>query len=96
MFVITVDFQIAPEHAGSFMENMLANAEASRRDEPGCRQFDVCRDPDDPGRVFLYEVYDDRDAFEAHNRSDHFRTFQSAVDGMVLSKAVRSFREVWQ
>ena len=53
---------------------MLANAKVSRETEPGCRQFDVCVEAD-TGRTFLYELYDDRAAFEAHLASAHFKAF---------------------
>jgi quinol monooxygenase YgiN len=38
---------------------------------PGCRQFDVCRDPLDPALFFLYELYDDEAAIQAHLDSPH-------------------------
>ena len=56
MYVIIVDFEIDPEQIDAFLPLMCENASASARDEPGCRQFDVCHDPDHPGHVFLYEV----------------------------------------
>lgn len=96
MFAVTVVFKMPPENAERFMGLMLANAEASRRNEPGCRQFDVCRDPRDPGTVFLYEVYDDAEAFGAHRETDHFLAFDDAVRDMVISKSVIRYPEVWQ
>jgi quinol monooxygenase YgiN len=55
----------------------------------GCRQFDVCVDPADKASVFLYEIYDDRGAFDAHLAAAHFKRFDAAVGPMVASKAVR-------
>ena len=43
---------------------VIANARASVEHEPGCSQFDVCVDPKDKSRIFLYEIYDDRAAFD--------------------------------
>ena len=48
MYVIIVDFEIDPEQIDAFLPLMCENASASARDEPGCRQFDVCHDPDTP------------------------------------------------
>lgn len=43
------------------------DAEASVTNEPGCLQFDVFVDRDhEPAREMLFEVYIDRDAFDAH------------------------------
>jgi quinol monooxygenase YgiN len=75
MYVIVVDFRIKPERIGEFMPLMLENARISRDTEPGCRQFDVCVDPADKASVFLYEIYDDRGAFDAHLAAAHFKRF---------------------
>ncbi|MGI9463684.1 MAG: putative quinol monooxygenase, partial [Aestuariivirgaceae bacterium] len=53
-----------------------------------CRRFDVCTDPDRPERVFLYEIYDDRAAFDAHLASDHFKAFDAEVVPITLDKVV--------
>ena len=63
MYVITVEFEIDPDRLEAFLPLMRDNAAASVRDEPGCRQFDVCQDPDAPNRIFLYEIYDDHASF---------------------------------
>ena len=85
-----VDFEINLEQIDAFLPLMRENASASARDEPGCRQFDVCYDPDHPGHVFLYEVYDDRAAFDAHLSTPHFKSFDAATVGMIRSKKVRA------
>ncbi len=92
MHVIVVDFKIKPERLADFMPLMLENARASRETEPGCRVFDVCVDPKKETSVFLYEVYDDRAAFDAHLETAHFKSFDAAVAPMVASKNVRTLR----
>ncbi len=91
MYVITVDFTIFTEHLATFMSLMLENARISRETEPGCRRFDVCRDPARPEHVFLYELYDDHAAFDAHLAAAHFKEFDGAVKVMVASKAVHAY-----
>ncbi|HYM47338.1 MAG TPA: antibiotic biosynthesis monooxygenase [Burkholderiaceae bacterium] len=58
----------------------------------GCIQFDVCIDPADRRRVFLYEVYIDRAAFEDHLNAEHFKTFDRTVASWVESKAVKPWQ----
>lgn len=94
MYVITVDFTIHPQHLAAFMPLMLENARISRETEAGCRRFDVCRDPAQPERVFLYELYDDRAAFDAHLAAGHFKAFDGTVKTMVKSKAVHAYELV--
>lgn len=94
MYVVTVDFNIEPQHAAAFCREMVANARVSRDTEPGCRQFDVCALRDDPGTIFLYEVYTDRAAFDAHLATAHFRSFDAAVASWVARKTVRTFERI--
>jgi len=89
MFVVTVQFSVAPQHLADFMREMVANARDSRQREPGCLAFDVCEDPARPGQVFLYEVYRDAAAFEQHKREAHFLAFDRMVAPWVLHKEVR-------
>jgi quinol monooxygenase YgiN len=89
MYVVAVDFAIKPERLKEFMPLMLENARQSQETEPGCRQFDVCADPGRREAVFLYEVYDDRKAFEAHLATAHFKRFDTAGRDMIAARSVR-------
>ena len=88
MFAVTVDFTLDPAQRDAFMPLMLENAARSREDEPGCRQFDVCVDPARPERVFLYELYDDAAAFDAHLAAPHFRAFAAATASMITARVL--------
>ena len=74
-FVLVVNLQIRPDVIDEFMSRALENAKASRDTEPGCRQFDVLVDPQDPTKVVFYEVYDNEAAFEAHQQTPHFKKY---------------------
>jgi quinol monooxygenase YgiN len=50
------------------------NAVASEA-EPGCREFKVYRQRDQPRTFLLYEIYEDEAAFQAHRESDHFKRY---------------------
>ena len=93
-FVVTVEFVIQLAHADAFRVAMIANAQASREREPGCRQFDVCAVQADPRTIFLYELYDDRAAFDAHLQSEHFKAFDAQVAPWVEQKTVRTYAQV--
>lgn len=94
MYVVTVTFALRADAMQSFLPLMLGNARQSLADERGCQVFDVCTDPDNPRAIFLYEVYDDRDAFAALVASGHFKTFDRASAPMVETKSVRIFERV--
>jgi len=91
MYVITVTFQVKAEAFADFREAVLRQAQNSLEREAGCRRFDVCLSDDRPGEVFLYELYDDRAAFEAHLETAHYASFNEKVAPMLLDKQVRDW-----
>jgi quinol monooxygenase YgiN len=91
MFVVTVDFNVTPDYTDSFREAVGEQASHSLREE-GCKQFDVCFDEQDPTRVFLYEVYTDRDAFQSHKETPHFKKFGDTTRAWVEKKIVRTWQ----
>ncbi|WP_422367107.1 putative quinol monooxygenase [Pelagibius sp.] len=91
MYVVTVVFEISAGSEEAFRNAVQRQAENSLALEEACRRFDVCFDPKRPDRVFLYEIYDDRAAFDAHLASDHFAAFDSKVADMVASKTVETW-----
>jgi (4S)-4-hydroxy-5-phosphonooxypentane-2,3-dione isomerase len=87
-YVITVEFDIVPGQFDAVMRLTIENAEASRRDEPGCRRFDVCRPHDSENRIFLYEIYDDEAAFQAHLQTSHFKSFAGATRDLIAARKI--------
>jgi len=92
MFVVTVTFGIQPDHVEGFQAAVLSQARNSLELEADCHRFDVCFDDDDPGRVFLYELYTDAAAFQAHLDSAHFKDFDATVADWLESKEVDTWR----
>ena len=79
MFVLVVSLKVKPGKDRRFLAAIEANAAASRRDEAGCRRFDVLRDNADPHHYLLYEMYDDEAAFQAHRDMPHFPVWRQAA-----------------
>jgi (4S)-4-hydroxy-5-phosphonooxypentane-2,3-dione isomerase len=94
MYVVCVDFDVLPQHRQAFLDAMKSNAHLSLYGEEGCRQFDVCVADKDPNSVFLYEVYNDADAFKEHLRSPHFLAFDQQVTPWIAKKTVRTLSRV--
>jgi quinol monooxygenase YgiN len=88
MIALLVTIRIQPPHREAFMEAMLDDASHSVQDEPGCLRFDVLEDINDPNVIYLYEVYRDEGALEAHRQAPHFlrwkRTTRDWFEGEVV------------
>jgi quinol monooxygenase YgiN len=87
-FVIIVDFRLKPGTRGVFRRMIDANARASATKETGCRRFDVLEPAGEDDRILLYEIYDDRAAFDAHKDTDHYARFDGESSSLVTSKSV--------
>lgn len=59
----------------------LRTLASQSRAEPGCRLYQPYHDPDTPGVIRIFEIYDDEEALAAHGSSDHF---QRLVVGEVI------------
>jgi autoinducer 2-degrading protein len=91
MFVLQVNIRVKPENVDAFMKKALENAREARK-EPGCKQFDVLVDPKDSAKVMLYEVYNDEQAFEAHQQTPHFKKYVAEAVPLLASRE----RQVWK
>ncbi|MEF1310130.1 putative quinol monooxygenase [Vibrio mytili] len=92
MFIVTVKFKIDSDAWQRFLPLMLANAEASLK-EDGCHQFDVCIDSENE-HVFLFEVYDDSAAFDSHLVTEHFLTFNQKTQSMIKTKQINTYQKL--
>lgn len=91
MFVLVVEITVVPGALDRFMHLMEENAKASLGSEPGCHQFDIVQDRDDPHQILLYEVYDDEAAFQAHKDTAHYRAFDRAAGPLMAAKSARVY-----
>lgn len=94
MYAVVVTFQIKAGEVDRFLPLMTDNAKASLANEPDCHRFDICTDSSRSDEVFLYELYTDRAAFEAHLVSTHFQVFDAAVTEMIAAKTVYTYDKV--
>jgi (4S)-4-hydroxy-5-phosphonooxypentane-2,3-dione isomerase len=87
-YINAVELDIVPADYEKFKAAILENAAASVK-EPGCRQFDVLFEDSDPHHVFLYEVYDDGAALEAHRGTPHFKKYWETTKDMIAKREAR-------
>jgi quinol monooxygenase YgiN len=73
-FVLAVTWVAKPGEEAA-VERILRTMTPLTRAERGCVQYVAHRSPDEPGRFFLYEVYEDEVAFTQHGESDHFKRY---------------------
>lgn len=80
MLNLLVTVKVQADKREQFLAAITDNAQASVRNEPGCYQFDVFEDEDEPNRFYYYERYTDRAAFDAHKASEHFTAWRVVAE----------------
>jgi autoinducer 2-degrading protein len=82
MHVTLVHVRVLPDQVEAFLEASRANHAGSVR-EPGSLRFDVLRDPADPARFVVYEVFVDEAAAAAHKATPHYLAWRDRVAPMM-------------
>jgi quinol monooxygenase YgiN len=95
MYAVCVTFQIKAGKSEEFMSLMQKQANNSLTLEEACHRFDVCTDLTKPDEVFLYEIYEDAEAFQVHLASDHFKAFDVAIQPLLASKTVNTYSTIY-
>lgn len=91
MYVVTVEFVIKAAHIAAFHEEIVQQAKDSL-EEPGCHHFDVAVDPENPAKIFLYELYTDAEAFEVHKAMPHTKSLFERVTPWIESRALHCYQ----
>lgn len=87
MYAVTVTLDVKPGRMAELLPLMQENARMSLED-PGCARFDLCRDPARPDQLFLYELYADLAAFEAHKASEHYNRLGPQIGPLVDGRSL--------
>jgi (4S)-4-hydroxy-5-phosphonooxypentane-2,3-dione isomerase len=88
MYVNAVDLDIIPAEREKYLAALTENGKASVT-EPGCREFNIQVLASDPNHVFIYEVYNNEAALQAHRASDHFKKYAAATSAMIAKRDAR-------
>jgi len=91
LLVMAVDYDVVPGQIDAFLAALKENGAASVK-EPGCRELNVTVSQKDPNHVFIFEVYDNAAALEAHLATEHFKKYKATTKDMV---AKREARPLW-
>ncbi len=64
MIIVSGHLVVAPEQRAAYLAECVDVVRRARATE-GCREFALCADPLDPGRIVVLEQWDSRAAVEA-------------------------------
>ena len=82
-YAIFVEVTVQPAVFAECIALTRAAATRNVAEDPGCRQIDVSVKADGDPTIYLYEVYDDLAAFDAHLKTPGFMAWREATRAMV-------------
>ena len=83
---VVVTYRVKPGRIDELMPLLRAHIARTKANEPGCLQFDVLVPTDGSDRVFLYEVYADQAAIDAHMATAHMAQYREDTDPMIAER----------
>lgn len=85
-YVRLAELEVDPAQLESFKAAIKEVGKTSVRVEPGCLVLYAVSENENPGRVTVFEIYRDADAYKAHIQTPHFKKFRATTDDMVRSR----------
>ncbi|MEV7471645.1 antibiotic biosynthesis monooxygenase [Streptomyces kronopolitis] len=93
-FALTVRFSLRDSEAAQQFDALVARTAEGIRTEPGTLVYVVHTPVDEPLVRVFYELYADRDAFQAHEEQAHTRHFLKAREEFLTSTEVAFLHEM--
>lgn len=64
------------------------------RQEPGCLEYRLHQDNEDPAVFIFYENWENAACLEQHLASNHYQAYAAAVGDLLAGKAVHKLTEI--
>jgi len=88
MVVLRVDMLVKPGMESQCLDIIRKLQEHSRQ-EPGCVHYAGHQSKENPRHFFMYEVYKDEAAFQAHRSAPYFTQYAQTGLGAILEQRSR-------
>ena len=94
LYVNAVDIDVVPGKIENYLAAIKEVGAASLKSEPGCSEFDITVSQKDPNHLFIFEVYDNAAAFDAHLKTDHYKKYAATAKDIVAKREVHPLSSV--
>ena len=74
--------------------NELLKLVGPTRQEPGCLQYDLHRDNDNPAHFLFYENWQSHELWQQHMASAHLYAYKQATDGAVAEFTINEMTKL--
>ena len=84
--VLLVELQMNPGQRDAFLARAGIHRSKVLDNEPGCQGFEVLVPAEDEDTVFLYEVYADQGALDAHLQTAYMQEYMADTGPMIAER----------
>lgn len=84
MFGILFRAQVKPGKRREFIKFIQWDVSVAQKKEGSTLRFDLYQDPKDKNAFYVYELYQDRDAFRVHQGNDPYQQWKPTVEKKML------------
>lgn len=85
LFVRIAEIEIIPEYLDEYLSILSEESRASVELEPGVISIFPMSESENPTLIRILEIYQNREAYEAHLETPHFKHYKSSTKKMVKS-----------
>lgn len=85
-FALLVELRVNPGQKEVFLARAREHRDNVLTNEPGCRRFDLLTPQDAGEAVYLYEVYADQDALDAHFETPYMKRYLEDTAPMLAGR----------
>jgi autoinducer 2-degrading protein len=94
LYINAVNIDVVPGQIENYLAAIKEVGAAAIKTEPGCSEFNITVSQKDPNHLFIFEVYDNAAAFDAHLKSDHYKKYAAAAKDIVAKREVHPLSSV--
>ncbi len=80
MITLLARFEMLKGKEIQALEAFRKMAASIKANEPGCIMYAITRGQVNAQEIYVYEIYKDQAALDAHRKTDHMTEFRKAVD----------------
>src|SRR5262250_290615 len=77
-----------------FLEAELRALIGPTRREDGCMRYDLYRSAEGPAAYLLYEIWESRNHYTAHTKTDHFLRWNARKDSLLASREAGFWKQI--
>ena len=90
MIRINVEITVSQPKRAAVLDNILRLAEKSRQ-ENGCIGYEIYENSTKPQSLLILETWESREALDAHEKTEHFRTLVPITHENAESMEIKKF-----